>query len=439
MSVEYSVLLIPDKAKLSAAYAASKPMYEKALSDAVSKVSATLAKTGLQPIIKSRVKEFESYYSKKMRFLKAAWTDKCDPPPINDILAVRIVCPFLSDLAVAEKALSESFNIVEIERKGAEHSFREFGYESIHVLISVPKELMPLCAGLERKVIEIQLRTILQEAWAEVEHELVYKAEYTPFDEPMRRKLAALNANLTLSDIIFQEILEYQKRLNSELGNRRERFYRMMEEAAEAEDGTPADAAEPGKEAPGLAESRGGEVAPGVTSGSAQAQDYSSYGSLGLDGLLLAALEAHNKSDFPRAIDLYSRIIEENPGKEVVSVVYKHRGMAYFVQSMYKEAMDDFSSCIDLDPSCYKALYFRGVVKAIFGHYGEAVEDFGRALDIHPYHFFSRYRRALCYWKMGDTIQALSDCEIALRIEPENALARRLAGQIRDRIVEGDF
>jgi len=77
--------------------------------------------------------------------------------------------------------LSNIFSIEEIERKGAERSFREFGYESIHVLVRVPDEVaQQLCPHLERNVIEIQLRTILQEAWAEVEHELVYKAEFTP-------------------------------------------------------------------------------------------------------------------------------------------------------------------------------------------------------------------------------------------------------------------
>ena len=83
---------------------------------------------------------------------------------------------------------------------------------------------------LESTAFEVQLRTILQEAWAEVEHELVYKAEFTPFDEPMKRKLAALNANLSLSDIIFQEILDYQRRLTSELERRRSAFYGKIED-----------------------------------------------------------------------------------------------------------------------------------------------------------------------------------------------------------------
>jgi len=144
------------------------------------------------------------FLAKKIKLLKNAWDEHKDPLPINDVLAMRIICPFLRDLDEVEAAIATQYDIVEIERKGQNHSFREFGYESVHVLIRIPDEILPLCNGLERSVIEIQLRTILQEAWAEVEHELVYKAEFTPFDEPLKRKLAALNATLTLSDIIFR-------------------------------------------------------------------------------------------------------------------------------------------------------------------------------------------------------------------------------------------
>lgn len=442
MPIEKSVLVIPDKAKLSALYAAAKPQYEKALALFLSRISEILSQTGLRPTTKARVKEFDSYYAKKLRFLKKAWTEKTAPSPVNDILAVRVVCPFLGDLAIVEKALAEHFSIEEIERKGAERSFREFGYESIHVLVRIPEDLSPLCPNIERNVIEIQLRTILQEAWAEVEHELVYKAEFTPFDEPMKRKLAALNANLTLSDIIFQEILEYQKRLNVELGHRRQAFYQKIEEVADApsvhavsgdiaeNDG--ARGGQAGREDP--VSSEGAVSSPGIST-----QELEGYKSFGMDGLLLAALEAHNKADFGRAVQIYTAIIRENPEKEIVAVVYKHRGMAYFAQSKYKEALKDFSACLILDPQCYKALYYRGVVKSIFEDYAEAIEDFSGALSIYPYHFFSRYRRALCYWRMGDSVQARADCEIALRIEPENALAKHLFSQIREKMTSQDF
>ncbi len=482
MIVEESVLLIPDKAKLALLYEKSRKGYEEALSIFLGRVGAALTENGLKPTLKSRVKEFESFYSKKLRLLKKAWTEKSGPYPVNDVLAARVVCPFLGDIELAERLLSERFSIEEVERKGAQHSFREFGYESIHVLIRLPEDLLKLCPNLERNVVEVQLRTILQEAWAEVEHELVYKAEFTPFDEPMRRKLAALNANLTLSDIIFQEILEFEKRLTSELGHRREAFYRKIEEvsgelpANKAGRGGSAEGptgAAPPQAAAGTSEVAAPQAIAGTRETTAGALDFAAgplsvvaggrnigdsseksedtnqdpfpgperegYQNFGMDGLLLAALEAHNKADFEKAIRIYGEILKNRPAKEISSVVYKHRGMAHFAQSKYKEALEDFSSCLDIDPECYKALYYRGVVRGVLQDIPGAVEDFSGALALHPYHFFSRYRRAESYFKMGDVAAAHADCEIALRIEPKNPLALHLFSNIKEKLALEDF
>ena len=50
----------------------------------------------------------------------------------------------------------------------------------------------------------------------------IYKIEFNPFDIPLRRKLASLNAMLSLADITFQEIRDYQNKLQKEL---EDRFY----------------------------------------------------------------------------------------------------------------------------------------------------------------------------------------------------------------------
>jgi putative GTP pyrophosphokinase len=294
---------------------------------------------------------------------------------------------------------------LEVERKGSERSFREFGYESIHLLVELPVDLREEGSGFDCPAVEVQLRTILQEAWAEVEHELVYKAEFTPFDEPMKRKLAALNANLSLSDIIFQEILDYQRRLNSELERRRSSFYGKIEDAMDK----PLEAVENSvrrEERRSLASER---------------THFSS-----MDDLLLSALSAHNREDFEGAARIYSEILSQGPDKDIAAVVYKHRGMAYFSQSLYKEAIADFGKSLELAPGDHKAAYYRGVVKSVLQDFVGAIGDFDCALGIHPYHFFSLYRRAMAYWHLGDYAQALSDSEAALRLEPDNVQAARL-------------
>ncbi|HRZ65374.1 MAG TPA: tetratricopeptide repeat protein [Spirochaetia bacterium] len=416
---------IPDRGELRASYSRKRPEFAFILGDMERRIRACLEAANLRPILKGRIKSFDSWYAKRIRLLRQAKAAGKAPIPITDVIALRAVCPFLGDLGRAEAAIGAAFSVLEVERKGSERSFREFGYESIHILVKLPDELLSSAAGLDAPVVELQLRTILQEAWAEVEHELVYKAEFTPFDEPMKRKLAALNANLSLSDIIFQEILDYQRRLNSELERRRSSFHGKIEDAMDrplaadgASAGLPAETAGP-EPASGRAEAPApAEALPQPLLEPGQAAS--------MDDLLLAALTAHNREDFPSAIGLYSEILARGPAKDVATMVYKHRGMALFSQSRYREAIEDFGKSLELDPQCYKAAYYRGVVRSVLQDFPGAIEDFDLALGIHPYHFYSRYRRGMAYWHLEDYAQALADSESALKLEPDNAPAQRL-------------
>ena len=70
------------------------------------------------------------------------------------------------------------------------------------------------------------LRTILQDAWAEVEHELIYKTSIDKVENTLRRKMIAINATLSLADLTFQEIRDYQKKRYREV---QERHRKLME------------------------------------------------------------------------------------------------------------------------------------------------------------------------------------------------------------------
>ena len=252
----------------------------------------------------------------------------------------------------------------------------------------------------------------------------------------MKRKLAALNANLSLSDIIFQEILDYQRRLNAELERRRSNFYGKIESAM---DRPLAVAVGSGPNSGGLSTVDASSppvatmafAASEIVLPSPIPEKFSDFDvdigeSASLDDLLLAGLMAHNREDYERAGKVYSDILAREPPREIAAVVHKHRGMAYFSQSRYAEAIEDFSASLRLDPSCYKAAYYRGVVQSVLQDYDRAIEDFDLALSIHPYHFYSRYRRGMAWWHVGDYVQALADSEAALKLEPENEAVLRL-------------
>ncbi|AEF81132.1 RelA/SpoT domain-containing protein [Leadbettera azotonutricia] len=346
-----------------------------------------------RPSVKARVKDFASYFKKYIRILKANNSDA--DPVINDIIGVRIVCPFLEDLAATEEILKDNFQVIEAERKGGDHTFREFGYESIHLLIKIPDEISKISGNANCDTAEIQIRTILQDAWAEVEHELVYKAEFNPFDAPMKRKLAAVNASLSLADIIFQEIRSYQRQLNGELGKRRESFFKKIE------DSTDALLFEGEKLLPAEDDSPLRQFVPNES----------------IDELLLNALYAHNKNQFSEAIAFYTRILELKPGDTIAALIYKHRGMAFFARSHYEEAITDFGKALELDPKSYKAAYYQGIILSVLQKYQEAIDAFGASLAINPYQSYCLYRRGQAYYHLEDYPQALADCEAALALE----------------------
>jgi putative GTP pyrophosphokinase len=403
---------LPDRNLFKERYeqtSSSRDSITKELIEAVERAVYSLAS---RPTVKGRVKDFTSYYKKYLKLLK---TNPGTEPVITDLIALRVICPFLEDLAAVESLFREHFSVTELDRKGAHFSFKEFGYESIHLLIEIPEALIEKWGDCGSRQAEIQIRTILQDAWAEVEHELVYKAEFTPFDEPMKRKLAAVNASLSLADSIFQEIRIYQRQLNSELGKRRDSFFRKIEEATD-----------------GLLFGPEGEDEDFGFNGGGPLPLPDDRATI--DDLLLNALYAHNKNRFSEAASFYSRILEMKTPDAIRSLIYKHRGMAYFAQSRYEEAIEDFTKSLETDSGSYKSAYYRGVVKSVLRLYPGAIEDFTLSLKINPYQNFTLYRRGQAYYHLEDYPAALADCEASLALDPDFSGAIRFRTILQDKL-----
>jgi putative GTP pyrophosphokinase len=370
---------------------------EKRVKKAVAPFSSGLRVTG-------RVKSFKSFKRKYIRMLQNS--KDTASPQITDLIGIRIICTFLEDLDEVENSIRKEFKTIEVERKGREHTFREFGYESIHLLIEIPDDIAKEGGG---KTAEIQIRTILQDAWAEVEHELIYKPEFYPVDAPMKRKLAAVNASLSLADTIFQEIRAHQRRLNGELGKRRRSFFRKIEEST---DDILLSGVRALPEKQFVPEENGEEI-----------RQYPSESSI--DDLLLAALTAHNEERFSEAIAVYTRILElKTIDAAVRSIILNHRGMAFFARSNYEEAAADFAEALELNPSAYKAVYYEGIVYSVLQRYSQALDAFNRSLEINPYQPYCLFRRAQTYFHLEDYPKALADCEKALSQEPIEAIGK---------------
>lgn len=394
---------IAERCEYKAIYERLRPMHEGVLQDLVRNIRMLLEERGQSPSIKSRVKRFDGYFEKLLKLSRKG----AENALLTDLLGIRIVCPFLEDVETIESILAEHFPVVEIEHKGARNSFREFGYVSLHLLIPVAAEdFVEVLPGCD-KVCEIQLRTILQDAWAEVEHELIYKSDITLPNELIKRKLAALNANLTLSDLIFQEIRDYQQEIREQDRCRREQ----------------------------LAACANGTIPPHFRQRFEPPTELASLtGQRRLDKLMLEAHNAHGQGDMEGAIAFYSRILRLKLSEPVRSLIYNHRGMAYFGIADYLQSIRDFSRAILFDESnvrCYnnRALAFR-VIHAL----DKSLADYDRSLAINPNQVEGYWGRAQTCYAMHLFTQAHADCESALNIDPEFQPARSLLARINSQM-----
>ena len=356
-----------------------------------------------QPTYKARIKSFSSYYKKLIRQKseEAALSDSlvC----LTDMIGIRVICTFLEDISVILEQLKEIFDIREIERKGADLNFKEFGYESIHVLIAIPEDCVPVDIDDNLPlpndlVCEIQIRTILQDAWAEVEHELIYKSEFTPFDMPLRRKLASMNASLNLADIIFQEIRDYQKKLQDEMNERKLQFYNIADTITNE------------------------QLGMNVEKKELQIERINPYVRGTIDDLLLQAIHAHNAGEFDRAISIYTEIIESKPSPNniVLSVILKHRGMAYFTKNDYMQALKDFKQSFEFDPKNFRSVYYEGIVNSVQKDYKSAVKCFDKSLELNEYQAHTYYRRAIALYELHEYERAMNDVAAAKNLGLED-------------------
>ena len=355
-------------------------------------------KLSAQPTFKSRVKSFDSYYKKVLRLKPGKMEESKSLIYLSDMMGIRMICAFLEDINLGVEQIKNIFEIKEVEVKGAEKNFSEFGYESVHVLVKIPESFKPELKGKyeglapisEEIVCEIQIRTILQDAWAEVEHELIYKTEFNPFDIPLRRKLASINASLTLADITFQEIRDYQNKLQRELDERRRSFYSLAD---------------------GFLNEKTEKKVKDISRVSPFVQGT-------IDELLLKAIEAHNDGHLSDAVEIYTRIIEavSDSEKNVLAVIRKHRGMAYFAMNNLDAALEDFQKSIEADPKAFRSYYYKGIVYSILKIYKEAVECYEKSLEINEFQGHTNFRLASAYYELGEYEKSMNALDVALKL-----------------------
>ncbi len=152
--------------------------------------------------IESRPKELVSLRQK----LESGVVDVSSLNDIRDLVGVRIIAYVYKDISDIEKMVNNNFeaNAIEIEEKlGTDR----VGYRSHHWLVGLPSARVTLpeykkFTGLKA---ELQIRTILQHAWAQIGHNQVYKPNVVLPDK-IKRDFTLLSGLLEIADNEFGRI-----------------------------------------------------------------------------------------------------------------------------------------------------------------------------------------------------------------------------------------
>lgn len=129
--------------------------------------------------ITGRAKSPESFCTKARKTDadgQARYPDPLDQ--ITDQIAVRVITFIPDDVHRACNIVHDQLRVEEDTDKGAQTAERgSFGYASRHFLVRLQpeREKLPENACLRGQVFEIQVRTVVQHAWAEFEHDIRYK------------------------------------------------------------------------------------------------------------------------------------------------------------------------------------------------------------------------------------------------------------------------
>lgn len=158
--------------------------------------------------IESRTKEIDSLKDKLVR-KSEKYLDPLNE--ITDFTGIRVITYFLDDVLKISDLINNEFKVdnENSSDQGNLLNYNEFGYRSVHfvVTLSDSRSVLTEWATISNIKFEIQVRTVLQHAWAGISHTLQYKHE-TEIPTSLRRQLFRLSGLFELADEEFVDIKE---------------------------------------------------------------------------------------------------------------------------------------------------------------------------------------------------------------------------------------
>ena len=189
-------------------YRRDLPLFQEAAGTVTSQIKSTLADAGvLVAAVESRVKAYDSLYG-KLELKGHKYRSLAD---ITDILGLRVITFYIDDVDKVASAIERLYE-VDWENSVDKRKLLEidtFGYLSLHYICFLK--------GTPYRF-EVQMRTVLQHAWANMNHDTGYKSGVEVPKEYLRN-LNRLAGMLELADEQFSkirmELTDYRRRVKA--------------------------------------------------------------------------------------------------------------------------------------------------------------------------------------------------------------------------------
>jgi len=178
---------------------AERDSYEKLLNTVKTKIEMGLRLSGTFAILHVRTKDVSSLLKKTLR--KGYGYEN-----VADKAGCRVIVRFQHEVEAIASLIEKSFVIIKKEDKAEALGDDRVGYSGIHYDVRL-KDLSEEehAAGLSELHCEIQVHTLCQSIWSDMNHGLGYKPSQ-PIPDTLRRQIYLLNALLEVADRNFNSI-----------------------------------------------------------------------------------------------------------------------------------------------------------------------------------------------------------------------------------------
>lgn len=176
--------------------------------------------------VTSRIKDRDECISKfKRKYLSDLEKEGVDfdiKNYITDIVGLRIVCLYIEDIKPIQNLVEGNFEEIEITDKSSQLDSTEdkFGYKGLHLDLKLNnvRISLPEYEKFKDVAFELQIRTIIQDAWSVLDHKIKYKKSI-PID--LKRRINRLSALFEVADEEFLRIkgetLKEQEKAKTEI------------------------------------------------------------------------------------------------------------------------------------------------------------------------------------------------------------------------------